>query len=454
MARILQPYLFGWQEVDADSEISRLRLVLGAMPDKALVRCLEQRRGRGVNRYPIRPCWNALLAGVVFQHESAASLLRELRRNGELRDACGFDPFLGGGAVPSEDAFGRFLKLVCAHNEWIREMFDELVRGLAELLPDLGRRLAIDSKAVQSVGKPIRKKWLASPPDGRRDSDANWGTKTYAGVDEKGVAWKKVSHWFGYKVHLLVDSRYEMPLAFEVTKASASDTKHLLPLVEQLESRLPAVAVRAEECAADRGYDSAENDRELYDSHGIVPVIDSRVGLWQDKELTKPLDPVHPDVFVYDEKGTLSCICPQTGVARELAFCGFEADRKCLKYRCPAAAYGFECSGREACESRAHVGAFGRVARVPLDTDRRIFVPYARHSTKWTKAYKRRTSVERVNSRIDRLLGFEKHFIRGMAKMTFRLTLALTAMLAMALGRIRANQREDLRSWVKPAVAA
>jgi hypothetical protein len=36
--------------------------------------------------------WNALLAGIVFQHESLESLLRELARNPSLMDACGFDP--------------------------------------------------------------------------------------------------------------------------------------------------------------------------------------------------------------------------------------------------------------------------------------------------------------------------------------------------------------------------
>ena len=36
--------------------------------------------------------WRALLAGVVFQHESIESLLRELRRNPALLTLCEFDP--------------------------------------------------------------------------------------------------------------------------------------------------------------------------------------------------------------------------------------------------------------------------------------------------------------------------------------------------------------------------
>ena len=78
------------------------------------------------------------------------------------------------------------------------------------------------------------------------------------------------------------------------------------------------------------------------------------------------------------------------------SFVGFEKERNTLKYRCPAAAFGF-----------------GRIVRIPIDTDRRIFTPIARHIGKWKKAYDRRTSVERVNSRLDQVLGFEHHTIRG-----------------------------------------
>ena len=49
------------------------------------------------------------------------------------------------------------------------------------------------------------------------------------------------------------------------------------------------------------------------------------------------------------------------------------------------------------------------------------------------------------------LFGFERPGIRGLAKMHLRVTMAVTIMLAMALGRIRAGQPENLRSLVKPA---
>ena len=65
--------------------------------------------------------------------------------------------------------------------------------------------------------------------------------------------------------------------------------------------------------------------------------------------------------------------------------------------------------------------------------------------------YDQRSAVERVNSRLAGGFGFERPGIRGLAKMQLRVTMALTIMLALALGRIRAGQPEHLRSLVRPA---
>jgi hypothetical protein len=39
---------------------------------------LEEQRKGGRDDYPIRPVWNSVLAGVVYQHQSIDSLRREL----------------------------------------------------------------------------------------------------------------------------------------------------------------------------------------------------------------------------------------------------------------------------------------------------------------------------------------------------------------------------------------
>ena len=105
-------------------------------------------------------------------------------------------------------------------------------------------------------------------------------------------------------------------------------------------------------------------------------------------------------------------------------------------------------------EANAQVGPFGRVARIPLARDWRVFTPVARSSYQWNKLNNARSSVERVNSRLDCVLGFERHTIRGGKKMKMRMTLALIVMLAMALGRIRDGQSDQLRCFTTPVAWA
>ncbi len=437
MAMIAQSKLFSWREVEVRSDLDRLTLVLEVLPDEGLMRELEAHRDKGRDDYPVRAVWNSLLAAVVYEHASIESLRRELQRNGQLRDLCGFDSVRGARAVPPASAYTRFLKKLFGYREQIDGMFDKLLERLRGYLPDLGKHLAVDSKGIWSHGRPTEK-----GRDGRRDVDGDWGVKTYRGQREDGSLWERVRRWFGYKVHLIVDVIYEIPLGYEVTRASVSDTLRLLPMMEDLDKRQPWVVTRAEDAAGDKAYDSAQNDRELYDRWGIKPIIDIRAD-WKDGEGTRPLYGDRVDNIVTDERGTVFCVRGE-GEAVPMAFCGLESERGTLKYRCPAAAYGMECCERAQCSPTG----YGRVVRVPMEMDRRRFVPVPRASYKWRRLYRGRTAVERVNSRLDVSFGFERHFIRGMEKMRFRVGLALMVMLAMAVGAIEMKRREQMRSLV------
>ena len=149
------------------------------------------------------------------------------------------------------------------------------------------------------------------------------------------------------------------------------------------------------------------------------------------------------DNIVYDEVGAIYCICPVTGEQRQMAYGGFERDRMALKYVCPVKAYGLTCKGGDQCEHAM------KSKRVSLEIDRRIFTPVSRSSYAWEREYKNRTAVERVNSRLDVSFGFEKHFIRGLQKMEIRVGLALCVMLAMAVGRIKEQRQDLMRSLVR-----
>jgi len=395
-----------------------------------------------------------VLAGIVFEHVSIESLRRELQRNAQLRHVCGFDVVRGASAVPPEWVYTRFLRKLFCHQADIDRMLDLLVNRLEELLPDLGVRLAVDSKALESHANAPRRDAETGPPklDGRRDRDADWGAKTYKGVRADGTAWEKTKHWFGYKLHLVVDTQYELPLGYAVTKASANDCPYLEPLLHDLKARHPELVERATYLSADKAYDSKDTNRDLFEEYGIRPVVAIRATWQEEPDRPRPLHPQRVDTIFYTEQGEVLCRC-RDGETQErdnyaaMAYEGFEHDRGTLKYRCPAAAHGIACTQRDLCNGGCQP-AHGRIVRVPLDTDRRVFTPLARDSKTWAREYKHRTAVERVNGRFDGSYGFERHYIRGLNKMQVRAGLALLVMLGMAVGWIEAGHRERLRSLV------
>lgn len=230
----------------------------------------------------------------------------------------------------------------------------------------------------------------------------------------------------------------ELPVTFKVTKASASDITEGHELLHQMQERQPEILKTAETMAADRGYDDTKLIVKCWDEHQIKPVIDIR-NMWRDTDKTRVLE--GKENVVYDYKGTVSCVCPETGKQREMCNGGFEKDRNTLKKLCPAKQMGIVCEGQAQCPVAQGI-------RIPLSEDRRIFTPIDRASYKWEKEYGKRTAVERVNSRLDVSFGFELHTIRGMTKMKMRCGLALCVMLAMALGRIKEKQAEKMRSLV------
>ena len=95
MAIIPQRQLFSWKQIENLADLERFLLLIKHLPDEELMQVLESRRGKGRDDYPVRAIWNSILAGVVYQHPSIESLRRELLRNAQLRQLCGFDLLKG-----------------------------------------------------------------------------------------------------------------------------------------------------------------------------------------------------------------------------------------------------------------------------------------------------------------------------------------------------------------------
>ena len=194
--------------------------------------------------------WRALLAGVVFQHVSIESLLRELRRNPALLALCEFDPvplqsphkkvlervdgvlrvnFVSQplrSTIPDSHNFSRFLKLVVKMEQQqglIAAMIPTLREQLMAVLPDFGQHLGYDGKAIDShaTGNKNKKTGETSDPD------ADWDKHETKGVSKDGKPWQKIKTWFGYSLHLIADAEYEIPVAFSIQPASRSESKEL-----------------------------------------------------------------------------------------------------------------------------------------------------------------------------------------------------------------------------------
>lgn len=454
MASIPEQYLFSWENCEELGDLERLQLVFSNMPDEKLMQALREARGNGRDDNPIRATWNSVLAGIVFEHKSVQSLRRELARNAQLRELCGFNPLLGTLAIPSSSAYSRFLIHLMDHQSLVDEIFNDLIRGLQEVLPDFGKEIAFDGKAIESLAKGRKKDdsnkdskddpQKEKAPDKRSDDDADWGVKSYKGSNKDGTVWEKTKAWFGFRLHLIIDANYELPVSFELTKASPGEQPIMRQMFDDLADEHPELIDNCDYAMGDKGYDSFDTIKKLWNDHGIKSVIDIK-NMWKDGEETRQLKTQNFENVTHNYKGTVFCHCPKTGNVRELAYGGFEKDRETLKYHCPAKQYGIECKGSKQCP------IFNKSIRIPLEEDRRIFTPVARSSYKWKALYNKRSSVERVNSRLDVSFGFEKHYIRGLKKMKIRCGLALCVMLSMALGRARQNRMDLIRSLVKTA---
>lgn len=436
MAIIPQISLFTWEtDIEVLGDLERLKLVLDNIPDEALVSAMERDRGNGRDDYSVRAMWNGMLAGIVFQHKTMASLVRELNRNVQLRYMCGFT-FVHN--IPKEYNYSRFIKRLFNYQKELDDIFQNLINLLQEILPDLGERLAIDSKFIDSFAARKNKN---SEQDGRRESDADWGIKTYRGVHKDGKPWEKLVRCFGYKLHIIADAQYELPIAYEVTKASASDMTEGHKLIEKLQIDQPDIIENCKYLSADKGYDDGKLIVKLGQKpFDIIPVIDKR-NMW--KTDTERQVPGYENAY-YNEKGEVFCYEPKNATRRTMVNNGYEKDRDCIRKKCPAKAYGVKCEGFDKCKLKGGI-------RIPLKTDVRIFNKVDRSSHKWKTEYNYRTSVERVNSRLDVSLGFENHTIRGKSKMKMRCSLAMIIILTMALGRIRQDRPDLMRSTVRSA---
>jgi hypothetical protein len=234
------------------------------------------------------------------------------------------------------------------------------------------------------------------------------GRKEY--TNEDGQV-SRVVEWFGFKLHLLVDTRHEVSLAYRVSSTKAGDNDELPPLVDQAQSNLPEGRMKT--LAYDKAADDAKVHQKLHEAH-IKPVIQNR-SLWKGEH--ERMLPGHDgnSNIVYDEAGTLHCYdrVSTPMVRHRMAYIGHEPSRGTLKYRCPALHEGWECP----MSSRCNAGKkYGLTVRVKQEIDLRRFPAIPRATKQFERLYKGRPAVERVNARLKIFWGIDDGNVTGAAR--------------------------------------
>jgi hypothetical protein len=288
--------LFAWDELEDSPSLQTIKDLLAVLPDGRLIDSLRKARGRGRNDYPVSVLWGVVLLRVILRHITTEAVLAELRRNEGLRRLIGIESEAG---VPKKWNMSRFEEVLGLepHRTLLKEIFNVLIQSLGIAVAELGVNTAGDATGLSARRKA---KEAAEEESDEGLPQASGGRKEYKDDDGRVT---KVVEWFGFKLHLIVDVKHEVVLAYEITDTKAGDGETLPVLLKQAEANLPQD--RIETLAYDKAADSDEVHKTL-SSEGIKPLIQMR-GLWQtDPERMLPGHDGTSNV-VYDESGTIYC---------------------------------------------------------------------------------------------------------------------------------------------------
>jgi hypothetical protein len=412
--------LFAWDDLEDSPSLETIKDLLAALPDAKLLNSLRNARGKGRDDYPVTVLWGVTVLRVVLRHVTTEAVLAELRRNEGLRRLIGIESEAN---VPKPWNMSRFEDVLGQepHRSLLKGIFNELITRLGDAIPDLGVDTAGDATGLSAR----RKRETAA----RQESDdglpqASGGRKEYR--DDTGKV-TKVVEWFGFKLHLLVDVKHEVVLAYEVTDTKAGDGETLPVVLEQAEANLPANRIKT--LAYDKAADTDEVHRVL-SRKAIKPLIQIR-SLWQgDSERMLPGHDGTSNV-VHDEAGTIYCYdkVSEPPVRHKMSYIGYEPERQTLKYRCPAKHEGWSCPMSAACNAGK---SYGKTVRVSREVDLRRFPALPRGTKKFEQMYKGRTAVERVNARLKIFWGLDDGNVTGSRRFVAQVGVVMAVHAAFA----------------------
>ena len=422
--------LFAWDALEDSPALKSIRVLLEAIPDHALLESLRAARGKGRDDYPVEVLWGTLLLAIALRHVSTDACLEDLKRNPALRLLIGVE---AEDKVPDADNMSRFLAKLGEepHLTHLRGVFDVMAKRLGLVVGDLGKNTAGDSTGLSgraAMSEKLRdaefEQGLPQPTGGKKEYKDDDGKVTH------------VVEWFGYKLHLLVDVKHEVALAYHITDTKAGDNERIPELVEQAKKNLPDRRIKT------LAYDKAADDgavHEFLHDEKIAPVIENRN--FQLEEPEKVLGGRTPLNIVHDQAGTVFCYdrVSDTPVRHPMAYIGHEAERGTLKYRCPARHHGFDCPSDATCNSERE---YGLTVRVKQEIDLRRFPSIPRATKQFERLYAGRTAVERVNGRLKIFWGIDDGQVYGARRFHGHVGAVMVVHLAFATLLAQTERRE------------
>jgi transposase len=198
----------------------QLEAILNKIPEDELLRALKVYYA-GRSGYTYKVLWRTYVAMAVLNLPSFAALIRALENNPYIARACGIQ---GPEGIPSKFAYSRFMrKLQTRYNvKLVKDIMRNLTRECHAIFPDFAKSVAIDATDLKA--------WSNGSKERKTDPDAGW-------VIKGGSNGKKKFVW-GYKLHLMVDTAYEIPITANITRGNFSDGRKASALLGDARSFL------------------------------------------------------------------------------------------------------------------------------------------------------------------------------------------------------------------------
>ena len=265
----------------------------------------------------------------------------------------------------------------------------------------------------------------AKPSSGKHGKGGSSKKGASAGNDTKsGRKESKDEFYFGYKVNVIADANYGLPM-FGVTRpANASD---MVVMIQDVDDCLTLYETLGPQYfLVDKGYDSLENIKHLV-SVGLIPVVAVRLPE-KDKETGKRLYD-----GIYDAEGRPTCVG-----GKPMEYVATDPEQGHL-FRCPL--QGCDLKGKihwsRYCDSQHYEKPQGKLLR--------IVGLLPRCSAEWKAEYKKRPSIERYFSSDKHSRLLDTHRYLNISKVSLHAAMSMLSYLATALAHLNADDYAHMR---------